>query len=185
MLNPQVEFDSDGCNLAASLDLSDLNLPTADAIELQLIGADSGTIYASAPFALFSGTGGGTTAEMPESGSAGALGMPHMLVFDGLVLTDIPETNGEMLLVSIVVTEASTSVALGIDGLLVPGCNGGPIPGCTYADANNFDPEATLDDGSCILPEANPCPTDIDGDGVTATQDLLLLLGSFSLVCEE
>jgi len=108
-----------------------------------------------------------------------------MLVFDGLVLTDIPETNGEMLLVSIVVTEASTSVALGIDGLLVPGCNGGPIPGCTYADANNFDPEATLDDGSCILPEANPCPTDIDGDGVTATQDLLLLLGSFSLVCEE
>ena len=59
------------------------------------------------------------------------------------------------------------------------------VPGCTYEDAENYDPNATLDDGSCILPEVNPCPTDIDGNGQTAMQDLLLLLGSFSLVCEQ
>ena len=59
------------------------------------------------------------------------------------------------------------------------------VPGCTYEDAENYDANATLDDGSCILPEVNPCPTDIDGNGQTAMQDLLLLLGSFSLVCEQ
>ena len=31
----------------------------------------------------------------------------------------------------------------------------------------------------------NPCPTDIEGDEITATQDLLLLLSSFSLECNE
>ncbi len=59
------------------------------------------------------------------------------------------------------------------------------VPGCTYEGAENYDPSATEDDGSCILPEMNPCPTDIDGDGITATQDLLLLLSSFSLECNE
>ena len=58
-------------------------------------------------------------------------------------------------------------------------------PGCTYEDAENYDPEANQDDGSCDFETANPCPTDIDGNGVTATQDLLLLLGNFSMECEE
>ena len=58
-------------------------------------------------------------------------------------------------------------------------------PGCTYEDAENYDPEANQDDGSCDFETANPCPTDIDGNGVTATQDLLLLLGNFSMECED
>ena len=59
------------------------------------------------------------------------------------------------------------------------------IPGCTYEGAENYDPNATEDDGSCIIPEVNPCPTDIDGDGLTGIIDLLELLGSFSLECAE
>lgn len=59
------------------------------------------------------------------------------------------------------------------------------IPGCTYPEAANFNPTATEDDGSCDLVLASPCPTDVDGNGTTDTQDLILLLGSFSLVCVE
>ena len=59
------------------------------------------------------------------------------------------------------------------------------VPGCTYEGADNYDDEANLDDGSCILPEVNPCPTDINGDGVTSVNDLIELLGQFSQVCNE
>ena len=61
----------------------------------------------------------------------------------------------------------------------------GAVPGCTYAEALNFQPSATDDDGTCAFPEVNPCPTDIDADGVTDTADLILLLGSYSLSCED
>ena len=56
--------------------------------------------------------------------------------------------------------------------------------GCTYPDAMNFDTQALADNGTCSFELVNPCPTDVDGDGTTDTQDLILLLGSFSLVCE-
>ena len=59
------------------------------------------------------------------------------------------------------------------------------IPGCTYDGAENYNPEATVDDGSCILPEVNPCPSDIDANGTTNTQDLLVLLGNFGVQCQE
>ena len=58
-------------------------------------------------------------------------------------------------------------------------------PGCTYAEASNFDAAAQFDDGSCAFVLTNPCPTDINVDGETNTQDLLLLLGNFGLVCGE
>ena len=57
-------------------------------------------------------------------------------------------------------------------------------PGCTYEEASNFDEVAMYDDGSCVFGVAAPCPTDINADGQTNTQDLLLLLGSFGLVCD-
>ncbi len=57
------------------------------------------------------------------------------------------------------------------------------VYGCTYPDASNYDATATIDDGSCEISGANPCPTDLDGDGATAVGDLLLLLGSFGQPC--
>lgn len=57
-------------------------------------------------------------------------------------------------------------------------------PGCTYEEASNFDEVAMYDDGSCVFGVAAPCPTDINADGQTNTQDLLLLLGNFGLVCD-
>ena len=80
--------------------------------------------------------------------------------------------------------------------------------GCTYFAAANFDPLATLDDGSCEFPgcldpealnfslhfnvdgggciynSGNPdCPSDITGDGVVSVGDLLELLSSFGEGC--
>jgi predicted extracellular nuclease/plastocyanin len=57
--------------------------------------------------------------------------------------------------------------------------------GCTYASATNYDETATFDDGSCDLTTANPCPTDLNGDGTTSVSDLLMLLGAFSTSCDE
>ena len=180
MMNPQIEYDAEGCSLAASLDLSDANLPTADALDLQLVGAETGTVYSSASFTLGDAI---FVAGMTEDGVTTASRMPHIVTYDGLLLTDIPETNGEMLLVSIALTEGNTFIALGVDDVLVPGCNDAPTQGCTYPEAENYDPDADEDDGSCVILGSNPCPTDIDGDGLTSVPDLLLLLGNFSLEC--
>lgn len=59
------------------------------------------------------------------------------------------------------------------------------VMGCTYADASNYSELATNDDGSCLFDIANPCPTDLNGDGGTTTADLLLFLGAFGTVCAE
>jgi hypothetical protein len=78
------------------------------------------------------------------------------------------------------------------------------IPGCTYSFAANFDPIASLDDGSCFLagcldPAAvnyNPeavvddgscaveCASDLNGDGQIGAPDLLELLAVWGGVCE-
>jgi len=55
--------------------------------------------------------------------------------------------------------------------------------GCTYLDAVNFDSQANVDDGSCQFDLFNPCPTDIDQDGITASSDILALLASFGAPC--
>jgi hypothetical protein len=57
--------------------------------------------------------------------------------------------------------------------------------GCTYPAATNYDAAAILDDGNCVMSTANPCPTDLNGDGTTSVSDLLILLGAFSTSCEE
>ena len=58
-----------------------------------------------------------------------------------------------------------------------------PTEGCMYTEASNYDSEADVDDGTCVF-EDNGCPTDLDGNGTTAVQDLLILLGAFSEECE-
>jgi hypothetical protein len=84
-------------------------------------------------------------------------------------------------------------------------CAGPPVEGCTYAGAANYNPMATIENGSCDFlgcmdPTANNydehanvddgscafglCPTDLNGDGVTSTPDLLLFLAGFGQPCE-
>ncbi|MGB0171539.1 MAG: hypothetical protein ACPF8Y_06115, partial [Flavobacteriales bacterium] len=87
------------------------------------------------------------------------------------------------------------------DALEVPGCTDSDSPnyasnatdddgsclegGCAYVSALNYESAAEFDDGSCVFPEVNPCPTDINGDGITSVNDLIELLGEFSQECDE
>ena len=56
--------------------------------------------------------------------------------------------------------------------------------GCTYEGSANYDADAIIDDGTCELELANPCPSDLNGDGTTSVSDLLILLGAFATDCE-
>lgn len=56
--------------------------------------------------------------------------------------------------------------------------------GCTYPEASNFNPGTNLDDGSCQFELSNPCPTDIDGDGITAASDILTILAQYGVPCQ-
>ena len=78
------------------------------------------------------------------------------------------------------------------------------LTGCTYSFAANYNPDASLDDGSCILagcldpgainynPDATvddgscavQCATDINGDGSIGAPDLLTLLAQWGGFCE-
>lgn len=58
------------------------------------------------------------------------------------------------------------------------------VRGCTYEDAENYNPEATADDGSCILDCVDDCPTDTNDDGKTDIQDVLNILGTFGTYCD-
>jgi hypothetical protein len=57
------------------------------------------------------------------------------------------------------------------------------ICGCMYADANNYNPQATVDDGSCLY--ANNCSSDLTGDGTINTADLLEFLSNYGTDCPE
>ena len=60
------------------------------------------------------------------------------------------------------------------------------VVGCTYFDALNYSPVALYDDGSCAWSDQiSGCPVDVNGDGVVAVQDILLVLGSFGMPCVE
>jgi hypothetical protein len=54
--------------------------------------------------------------------------------------------------------------------------------GCTYAFAPEYNPSATIDDGTCSEPIPS-CPTDLNGDLVISTPDLLIFLGAFGTSC--
>ena len=45
------------------------------------------------------------------------------------------------------------------------------VPGCTDAEACNYDADATVNDGSCEYTQ--PCPGDLNGDGTINVNDLL------------
>ena len=56
--------------------------------------------------------------------------------------------------------------------------------GCTYSVALNYNPNATIDDGSCLFPECiSECTGDINGDECVTEDDILILLSSFGVIC--
>ena len=54
------------------------------------------------------------------------------------------------------------------------------LQGCTNADASNFNPLATVDDGTCAV----SCNSDLNGDGQIGAPDLLELLSAWGGVCD-
>ena len=66
-------------------------------------------------------------------------------------------------------------------------CDADDISGCTYVFADNYNPSASLDDGSCELSESEDgdCALVYDGnnDGVVGASDLLALLTEFGADC--
>lgn len=60
------------------------------------------------------------------------------------------------------------------------------IGGCTDATAVNYNPLATVDNGTCLYANGGSgCPGDLSGDNTVDTIDILLLLGSFGVTCGE
>ena len=60
-------------------------------------------------------------------------------------------------------------------------CDADEVVGCTFPTAPNYDPLATMDNGTCI----SSCYGDINGDGHIQLEDLLDLLQFFGLYCSE
>jgi len=60
-----------------------------------------------------------------------------------------------------------------------------PVPGCTYSMSANYNPAATVDDGSCDGMCFNvSCLGDLNEDGARSTADLVLFLSVFGEACE-
>jgi poly(3-hydroxybutyrate) depolymerase len=55
--------------------------------------------------------------------------------------------------------------------------------GCTYTSADNYNPVATVDDGSCIWESQEICPGDYNNNGIIDVNDLMLLLGNYGQIC--
>jgi hypothetical protein len=53
--------------------------------------------------------------------------------------------------------------------------------GCTDFEACNYDPAATIEDGSCTY-DCSDCPADLDGDGFVAVSDVLMFLSDYGCV---
>jgi len=62
-------------------------------------------------------------------------------------------------------------------------CEVSSCAGCTWPEAPNFDPDAQWDNGTCEWPIVTSCPEDINNDGQVNTGDLLMFLAAFSEVC--
>ena len=62
-------------------------------------------------------------------------------------------------------------------------CQGWVVEGCTYLEAVNFDGAANWDNGTCVFDESSSCPGDLDGDGIIAISDLLVLLPTIGQMC--
>ena len=67
--------------------------------------------------------------------------------------------------------------------IIIPNTDG--IPGCLYDFAENFNPIATYDDGSCFLSQLiDACYFDTNYDNIVNSVDLLNILSVYGLECE-
>ena len=60
-------------------------------------------------------------------------------------------------------------------------CDADEVVGCTFPSAPNYNPLATMDNGTCV----SSCYGDLNGDGHIQLEDLLDLLQFFGLYCSE
>ena len=58
------------------------------------------------------------------------------------------------------------------------------VPGCTYDFACNYDPAATIDNGTCEVDSCD-CPADLTQDGSVGMADLLDFLLDYGSDCGE
>ncbi len=63
-------------------------------------------------------------------------------------------------------------------------CGGGSWNGCTLPQADNYNPSAFFDDGTCTFGSDDACPMDLDGDGIVGISDVLQLLTYFGSFCD-
>lgn len=56
--------------------------------------------------------------------------------------------------------------------------------GCTAVEADNFDPTAFFDDGSCVFESIGECPADLNDDGLIGIADVLQILSLFGQLCD-
>ena len=56
--------------------------------------------------------------------------------------------------------------------------------GCMYDMAMNYDPDATVDNGTCAFELNGDCPSDLDGNGHVNVNDLLAFLPDYGSFCE-
>lgn len=62
-------------------------------------------------------------------------------------------------------------------------CMTGGASGCTYENADNYNPDAAVDDGSCIFEPVVACPGDFNSDSVINTADLSFFLTVYGTTC--
>jgi hypothetical protein len=58
------------------------------------------------------------------------------------------------------------------------------VEGCVYTDADNYDVSANTDDGSCLFTLGSTCVGDFTGDGFVSVSDLGGFLSAFGTACE-
>ena len=139
MLGVDVALDSTSCTLAAALDLSNPALPTVDAAELQLIGLETGTVYASAPLTGSNGSDNDGSNLPPSHGGelAGGTGlMPHFITFDGLAFIPIPPQDIEPMGLSLSMVEGGLTIVVDFPGLSFPGCGPDVVIDACAVDAD-------------------------------------------------
>jgi hypothetical protein len=110
---------------------------------------------------------GGDVHCLDFSGTALSEGI-YTVTIDGTLRMDIL---GSVLQVDITMTHVIA---------VIPNVTG--IEGCVYTSADNYDPLATVDDGTCTF--GGLCPGDFDGDDLIGVTDILYLLGIYNSTCE-